>query len=343
MGTATIRRTAVAMVAATAVVVAGGVGMTPADRSDSRQVHRAPPPGTSQAGPIPAPALPGARPISSSDRVYTADQTSNTVTVIDPSKDRLLGTLALGSQRLGGVLGPQYLREVGVHGLWFSRDGRRLGVVSVTTNSAVVIDTAPHEIVSWTYVGRAAHEGFFNADGSEFWVTERGLDTVAVVDVRRGVVKGRIRTAQRPSKVLFSPDGKRAYVNHIGAAEVDVVDTTRKKVVQRICHIGDAFSPDAALSPDGRELWFGQKKADTTTVVDVQAEKVLAVLDTGPETNHINSVTTSQTAYAYVTVGGLDGTLVHLRQGAHPELTDRIHNSVSTPDGLWPSPDNGRI
>src|SRR5258708_7562388 len=32
----------------------------------------------------PAPALPGAQPISGNDRVYTADQDSNTVTVINP-------------------------------------------------------------------------------------------------------------------------------------------------------------------------------------------------------------------------------------------------------------------
>lgn len=66
------------------------------------------------SSPIQAPALAGAQPISSQDRIYTEDQTSNTVTVIDPANRRVLGTLALGEQRLGGVLGPQYLRDVDV-------------------------------------------------------------------------------------------------------------------------------------------------------------------------------------------------------------------------------------
>ncbi|MFF2506033.1 hypothetical protein ACFVTY_21975 [Streptomyces sp. NPDC058067] len=348
MGTNRFRKAAVAASAAVAVVAAGSVGTALADGGDGGASrgggsHGSTPAVARQNGPVQAPALPGAQPISSADRVYTADQTSNTVSVIDPSTDRVLGTLALGSERLGGVLGAQYLKEVGVHGLGFSRDGRRLGVVSVTTNSVVVIDTATNEVVSKTYVGRAAHEGFFNADGSEFWVAERGRDTVAVVDVERGIVKKRIRTAQGPSKVLFSPDGKRAYVNHIGAAEVDVIDTGSQEVVQRIGGIGDVFSPDAALSPDGRELWVGQKKAGRTTVVDVREGRVLTVLDTGPETNHINFVTTPEAAYAYVTVGGLDQTLVYERHGAEPKLVDRIHDSGSTPHGIWPSPDNSKV
>ena len=42
------------------------------------------------------PALPGAPAIAATDRVYTADQVSNTVSVIDPSRNVLLGTIPLG-------------------------------------------------------------------------------------------------------------------------------------------------------------------------------------------------------------------------------------------------------
>jgi len=45
---------------------------------------------------VQAPALAGAQPISSRDRVYTADQVSNTVTVINPKTDEVLGTIPLG-------------------------------------------------------------------------------------------------------------------------------------------------------------------------------------------------------------------------------------------------------
>ena len=40
-------------------------------------------------------------PVSSRDRVYAADQTSNTVSVIDPFTNKLLGVIRLGDQYPG--------------------------------------------------------------------------------------------------------------------------------------------------------------------------------------------------------------------------------------------------
>src|SRR6266404_719999 len=40
-------------------------------------------------------------PISSHDRVYTADQTSNTVSVIDPAENKLVGVIKLGDPGAG--------------------------------------------------------------------------------------------------------------------------------------------------------------------------------------------------------------------------------------------------
>jgi YVTN family beta-propeller protein len=65
--------------------------------------------GKQHSHPVQAPALPGAQPISDNDRVYTADQDSNTVSVISPKTNTVLGTIALGNVRLdtnADVLGP---------------------------------------------------------------------------------------------------------------------------------------------------------------------------------------------------------------------------------------------
>jgi YVTN family beta-propeller protein len=103
--------------------------------------------------------LPGAPPISSRDRVYTADQASNTVSVINPKTDEVLGTIPLGTDLLGQILGPVDRGQVGVHGLGFSRDGRLLDVISVDSNAAQLIRTQNNELASTTYLGRSPHEG----------------------------------------------------------------------------------------------------------------------------------------------------------------------------------------
>ncbi|MFI8932350.1 hypothetical protein ACIG3E_32385 [Streptomyces sp. NPDC053474] len=283
-------------------------------------------------------------PLSGRDRVYTADQTSNTVTVIDPSANRTLGTIPLGAQRLGATLSPQYTGNVGVHGLAFSRDHKRLGVVSVTSNTVDIIDTATNKVINETDVGRAAHEGTFTADGKQFWVADRGRDTVTVVDAVRGGVVTRIKVGPGPSKVLLSPDGRAAYINHVSAPEITVVDVRTHKIRHTVKGLGDAFSSDAAISPDGTELWASHKRAGLTSVIDLRHRKVTAVLKSGPDTNHPNFARTENGSFAYLTVGGLDQTLVYRRTpGGTPQLVTRIHHTGHAPHGMWPSGDGTRM
>jgi YVTN family beta-propeller protein len=300
--------------------------------------------------PVQAPALPGAQPISANDRVYTADQDSNTVTVISPKTNTVLGTIALGSVRLdtnADVLGAMYDGEIDVHGLGFSRDGRHLDVIDVTSNAVHVIDTATNAVEHTIYLNRAPHEGFFAPDGNTVWIAERGVDTVAVIDWRHDRVIDRIVSEDGPSKVVFSPDGRFAYVNHLRAESFDVIDVARRKIIHRVTIPNVAGgSSDEGISPDGREIWLGMpNNGYTTAVVNLHTYHVEAVLNTGPRSNHPNFVTVDGVDYAYLTVGDLDQTLVFRRSatGGPPTLVKRIHNHGHGPHGIWPSPDNTRI
>jgi YVTN family beta-propeller protein len=291
---------------------------------------------------VQAPALPGAQAISSRDRVYTADQVSNTVSVINPKTNEVLGTIPLGHDRLDQILGPVDRTQVNVHGLGFSRDGHLLDVISVTSNAAQLIRTR-NNAVSTSYVGRSPHEGFVAPDGRTLWVAVRGQRYVAVLSTRTGREVRRIATADGPSKVVFSPDGRFAYVNHVRAPEVDVVRVRDRRIVKRIHGVAPRSS-DEAISPDGRELWLGHPFDGKTTVVDARRMRVLRILNTGSRTNHPNFVSKADGhAYAYVTVAGLDEVLVFRRNGGHPVLVKRIHTSGEAPHGIWPSPDNTRI
>lgn len=290
-----------------------------------------------------APALFGAQPVSAADRVYTADQTSNTVTVIDPQQPKVLGTLALGDQRLGGVLGPQYLRDVDVHGLGFSRDGRYLNVVSVTSNTVTVVRTNDNTVISRTAVGRASHEGFFAPDGRTVWVANRALRRLDIVDAFKGGVVGSVATADGPSKVLFSPNGRWAYVNHLRSASIDVVDVAKRLVVTRITGLAAPFSSDMAISPNGKDLWAAHKQAGTVSVIDLVSKRV-SVLTTGPSTNHPIFVSGRGTSFVWLTVGGENVTKVYQRlSGRINRLVATVPSSGVEPHGIWPSPDNSTV
>jgi YVTN family beta-propeller protein len=282
--------------------------------------------------------------------VYTADQDSNTVSVIDPKTDTVLGTIPLGAARMdtnADVLGAMYDGQIDVHGLGFSRDGRYLDVIDVTTNAAHIIDTASNKVVSTIYLGRAPHEGFFSPDGRDLWVAVRGEDYIAVVDWRNNRVVDRIHSEDGPSKVVFSPDGRLAYVNHLRADVLDVIDVASHRIVTRVAIPSSAGgSSDEAISPDGKEIWLGMPtNGKTTTVLNAETYRVEAVLDTGPRTNHPNFVTAGGVDYAYLTVGDLNQTLVYRRStdGGPPTLVKRIDDLGAGSHGIWPSPDNTRI
>src|SRR5256885_15608922 len=130
-------------------------------------------------------------PVSHSDRVYAAEQFSNTVSVSDPADNRLVGVLRLGDPSPGNF-SPLYRGQVLVHGLGFSPDHRTIVVVSIGSNSVAFIETATNTVTHITYVGRSPHEAFFTPDGSEVWVTVRGENYVAVLDAHTHAQKTRI-------------------------------------------------------------------------------------------------------------------------------------------------------
>lgn len=140
--------------------------------------------------------------------------------------------------------------------------------------------------------------------------------------------------------IMFSPDGSLAYVCSSFTPELDVVDTRSYQVTKRLTVVSP-FSPNIAITPDGREVWFTHKDVGKFSVVDTQSLSVKTILDTGPITNHVNFVDNSQGKFAYVTVGGLNQVKVY-RWGVSPELITTIPVG-ELPHGIWPSGDSTRI
>jgi YVTN family beta-propeller protein len=287
-------------------------------------------------------------PLSHHDRVYTADQFSNTVSVIDPADNRLLGVIPLGSPPMAttpmlpapGTLSPLYRDQLLVHGMGFSPDGRTIVVISITTNSATFIDTETNTVKHITYFGRAPHEAFFTPDGKEVWVVIRGENYVAVLDGRTYQEKARIIVPNGPGMTIFSPDGKYGYVCSSFTPETVVISVVQRTIVGRVKQ-ESPFCPNIAATPDGRQVWFTLKDTGKTVVFNARPPfNVLKVLDTGPITNHVNIVRNAHGQFAYVTVGGLDQVKAFRTEDFQPMATIPVG---TLPHGIWPSGDGTRI
>jgi YVTN family beta-propeller protein len=206
------------------------------------------------AGQAPAAASAPDIPISHHDRFYTSDQFSNTVSVIDPADNKLLGVIRLG-EPVPANLSPLYKGQLLVHGMGFSPDHRTLDVVSIGSNSVTFIDTATNAVKHVTYVGRSPHEAFFTPDGKEVWVSVRGENYVSILDGTTYQEKTRITTNNGPGMTIFSPDGKYGYVCSSFTPETVVIAVADHTIVGRVPQ-ASPFCPDIAATPDGTQVWF---------------------------------------------------------------------------------------
>jgi YVTN family beta-propeller protein len=278
-------------------------------------------------------------PLSHRDRVYTAEQFSNTVSVTDPADNRLLGVIRLGEPQPANF-SPLYRGQVLVHGLGFSPDHKTLAIVSIGSNSVTFIDTASNVVKHVTYVGRSPHEVFYTPDGREVWVTVRGEDYVSVLDATTFHEKLRITVPNGPGMQIFSPDGKYGYVCSSFTPETVVVSVADHRIVGHVKQLSP-FCPNIAATPDGRQVWFTLKDLGKVQVFDALPPfGLLKTLDTGPITNHVNFAYIGSNTVAYVTIGALNVVKVFRTEDFEQVATIPVGK---LPHGIWPSGDGTRM
>ena len=291
------------------------------------------------AGQVPGAASDSDIPISHRDRVYSAEQFSNTVSVTDPFDNKLLGVIRLGDP-LPANLSPLYRGQLLVHGLGFSPDHRTIAVVAIGSNAVNFIDTATNSVKHVTYVGRSPHEAFFSPDGKEVWVVVRGENYVAVLDGATYEEKARIIVANGPSMTIFSPDGKYGYVCSAFTPETAIITVADHKIVGKVRQ-ASPFCPNIAATPDGSQVWFTLKDIGKVQIFNAQPPfSLLKTLDTGPITNHVNIVRNPNGMFAYVTVGGLNEVQVYRTDDFSKVATIPVGK---LPHGIWPSGDGTRV
>jgi YVTN family beta-propeller protein len=294
--------------------------------------------------PAPAGQVPGAAtapdvPISHRDRVYAAEQFSNTVSVIDPVDNKLLGVIRLGEPQPANF-SPLYRGQVLVHGMGFSPDHHTLAVVAIGSNAVIFIDTASNAVKHVTYVGRSPHEAFFTQDGKEVWVTVRGENYVSVLDGATFEEKARILTPNGPGMTIFSTDGRLGYVCSSFTPEIEVINVSDHHILARVPQ-PSPFCPNIAASPDGKQVWITLKDIGKTMAFSAQPPfQVLKTLDTGAITNHVNFVRNRNGQFAYVSVGGLNEVQVFRTDDFSKVATIAVGNM---PHGVWPSGDGSRL
>lgn len=198
---------------------------------------------------------------------------------------------------------PLYHGCIDAHGAVPSPDGRYLATSGRGSSNVYLIDATARKVVGNTpnplagpttnaerisngiLVGREPHEPTFTRNGRELWVTLRGENRIAILDVQRavrqsagvesGAILGYVETIEGPAQVWFDATGQTAFVASQKVSRVDVFrvnpDGSGRSRPQRITTLDIAaqdkpgFTPFLKTAPDGKEVWFSHKLADSVS------------------------------------------------------------------------------
>ena len=243
---------------------------------------------------------------------------------------------------------PLYHGAISIHGAAPSPDSTLIATTGRGTSNVYLIDTADLKVIGNTrntltgkekvnterlssgiLVGREPHEPTFTRNGKELWVTLRGENRIAILDVARakkqasgvdaGAVRGYIETIQGPAQVWFSADGKLAFVVSQKEAKVDVFEVrpgangfsrAKRKVTLDIkAQDPFGFTPFQKTTPDGKEVWFSHKLADSVSGWETGgSHKLLGAVALGDKArpNHVEFVENRSGKAVYVSLARVD-------------------------------------
>lgn len=191
-------------------------------------------------------ALGGISAALAAPKVYVANETDGTVSVIATDTRQTVRTVTVGA---------------GAHNVQATADGQR---VWVTNNGTPPADA-----------GHAAHQGMSGAAhaamaaSGEVWAIDTATDTVV----------GKVPVGNHPAHVVVSPDGRWVYVTNGGDNTVSVVDAGAMKEVATIAT--GAFPHGIRLSPDGQQAYVANLKGGTVSVIDTASRKEVESIPVG--------------------------------------------------------------
>jgi YVTN family beta-propeller protein len=231
---------------------------------------------------------------STRSRVFVANESSNSVTVIDGDSYQVVATVDA--------------RNHATHDLAVSRDGRWLFATNLASGRLSAINTRALETVASIATGDRAHVVTLTNDNRQAWVANIGDNTISIVDTTTFRILGTIAVGKGPTGLTFSRDGRFAYVSNQGDKTVEIIDTTSLKVIKAI-PVGT--NPHfLVLGPDGR-IWGTNTGGTDIYVIDPATQDKIASINVGPAPQQIAfGFKGLQGPNAYVTVAGLNRVVV---------------------------------
>ena len=279
--------------------------------------------------------------------VYVANETGNTVSVIDAATNTVTATIPVGAEP---------------NGVAVSSTGN-VYVTNASGNTVSVVSAATNTVTASIAVG-VEPSGVAVSPTGEVYVTDQGGNSVSVIDGATGTVVSTIQVVGAPSSVAVSPSGT-VYVTNSANDTVAVIDSATNTVTSTISvaagvgyvavspsgtvYVTSFLSRVSVIDPVGNTVTETIDAGTITSGIAVSPSGTVYVADLGDDgvsvidgsTNHVtktigvgtspNSVAVSPSGTVYVTNGAAD--TVSVIDGSTNTVTATIPVGV-TPSGV---------
>jgi YVTN family beta-propeller protein len=179
-------------------------------------------------------------------RLLTANQTADTVSLVDTAAGRVLHEVKTGEKPAGVALSRDGRRGVVTH--WYGYD---LAVLELKDDRIAVVGRVE--------VGPEPRGVTVSSDGTTAFVAVGVSNEVVRVDLNARKVTGRLTVGREPRGVALSPDGLRLVVTNARSGDVSVIDT-KKWAIERTIPIDGDNLRQIAVAADGKTAYVAHMK-----------------------------------------------------------------------------------
>ncbi len=171
-------------------------------------------------------------------RLLVANQTANSVSLVDTRSERVLAELKTGDKPAGVALSPDGRRGVVTH--WYGYD---LAVLALQDDQI--------RLVARIGVGPEPRGVALSPDGDLAYVAVGVANEVVRVDLKNRKVTGRLAVGREPRGIALAPDGSLLLVSNARSHDVSIIDPRAWAVVHTLPIDGDNLR-QVAMSADGK-------------------------------------------------------------------------------------------
>jgi YVTN family beta-propeller protein len=253
------------------------------------------------------------------NKVYVANEYSNTVSVIDTKTDEVQATINVGNFPYGIDINPV---------------NNRVYITNRGSNTVSVIDGSVDTKLLDITVGSSPVGIAVDPTANWIYITNFNDGTLSVIDGITNEVNDTISVGKTPYGIAVNPLSNKIYVAHIDSNTVSVIDGETKKITAKI-PVGKSPTGLAIDITEGNNrLYVANHNSDSVSVIDTLTNNVIYNITSvgdSPVGIAINSISSKLyvSNIASNTVSVIDTKAVH--------TDDDIHDRTKTDKPLIPT------